>query len=376
MSTLSLQQGLTRNVSGGGIAGNFTEIPIIDLAPLTCPDSSAKDNERLVSEIRGACKTAGFFIIKNHGIDWRIIENAFDGLEEFFALPHEEKMKIHQDQSPSYMGYEQMFYTNVDGLKRGDKKEAVSVAYNPEIDPEGVAKAAIPEPLRRENCWPDRSVCPKFQQSIEAYQMACLSLMRKLIRVMATALGLDESFFDKKTTYPIASVRCLYYPPQEPEEENETGLGAHTDIQMMTLIAQRPYDQPALEVLNAAGDWVRPQITEPECFVVNLSDMMARLTNDVFQSTIHRVRNNNNKAKQRYSLPFFFGLNQDELTTTLPQFVTKENPLKPTYERGMTGYEHYNNRLRKAHTKHPSAKNDVVNLPHSMIKVDGVLIGS
>lgn len=82
----------------------------------------------------------------------------------------------------------------------------------------------------------------------------------------------------------------------------------------MTMIAQTPWDVQALEVLNANGEWISPKL-EPETFVVNLSDMMARLTNDTFQATVHRVCNKDPRG--RYSLPFFYGLNNDELTETL-----------------------------------------------------------
>lgn len=116
---LSLQQGITRKLSSNSVAGQFESIPIIDLAPLTKPNASPQDQAQLVLDVQDACKRVGFFVIKNHGVDWSTVEDAFDGLEEFFHLPLEEKMKIHQDSSPSYMGYEQMFYTNVDGLKKG-----------------------------------------------------------------------------------------------------------------------------------------------------------------------------------------------------------------------------------------------------------------
>lgn len=154
----------------------------------------------------------------------------------------------------------------------------------------------------------------------------------------------------------------------------------------MTMIAQKPYDIQALEVLNAAGEWISPSL-EPETFVVNLGDMMGQLTNDTFQSTVHRVRNRDTRG--RYSMPFFYGLNNDELTETLvcipilfllranvrdqPRFVTQENPLR--YERGTTGYEHYNMRMQRAHHKHPSAINRVsLGLPPGMTKIDGVIV--
>ena len=138
------------------------------------------------------------------------------------------------------------------------------------------------------------------------------------------------------------------------------------------MIAQKPYDIQALQVLNASGQWISPKL-EPKTFVVNLSDMMGRLTNDTFLSTVHRVCNTDPRG--RYSMPFFFGLNNDELTPTLPQFVTAENPLREGYDRGMTGYEHYNMRMQRAHHKHPSAVNKVeLGLPKGMTKIDGVIV--
>ncbi|KZF19304.1 Clavaminate synthase-like protein, partial [Xylona heveae TC161] len=103
-------------------------------------------------------------------------------------------------------------------------------------------------------------------------------------------------------------IRALYYPPQEPSDDETTGLGAHTDVQLVTMIAQKPFDSPGPEVLNAAGRWISPNL-EPETFVFNLGDMMGRLTNHQFLATVHRVINKT--GKPRYSLPFFFGLNND-----------------------------------------------------------------
>jgi isopenicillin N synthase-like dioxygenase len=140
----------------------------------------------------------------------------------------------------------------------------------------------------------------------------------------------------------------------------------------MTLVAQNPYEVQALQVLNTKGTWISP-VLEPETFVVNLGDMMARLTNDIFLSTVHRV--SNKSTQSRYSLALFYGINNDELITTRPQFVTSEKPLVKGYERGMTTYEHFNIRLQSAHHKHPSSTSDrSFALPPGMTKVDGTLI--
>jgi isopenicillin N synthase-like dioxygenase len=116
---LQLSQGITRDLSRSGIGGQFTEIPVIDLEPMTNPSSSPEDKAKLVADIRAPCSRVGFFVIKDHGIEWKIVDDAFDGLKEFFDLPMEKKMEVHQSMSDSYQGYEQPYYTNVDRLKKG-----------------------------------------------------------------------------------------------------------------------------------------------------------------------------------------------------------------------------------------------------------------
>jgi len=117
---LYLSQGITRNLAPAhGNGGQFESIPIIDLSAMVSPHPDPSALENLTAEIKEACMRVGFFVIKNHGIDWTIVENAFAALEEFFGLPMETKMSLHQSKSPSFMGYEEPYYTNVDRLKRG-----------------------------------------------------------------------------------------------------------------------------------------------------------------------------------------------------------------------------------------------------------------
>lgn len=120
-----LSQGITRSVATSDV-GQFTSIPTIDVSPLSSPNATQSDRDRLVSELRDACSKVGFFVIKNHGIDWKVVEDAFDALEEFFSLPMEKKMEVHQSASPSYMGYEQPYYTNVDRLSKGGMQSSTT----------------------------------------------------------------------------------------------------------------------------------------------------------------------------------------------------------------------------------------------------------
>ncbi|PVH78613.1 Clavaminate synthase-like protein [Cadophora sp. DSE1049] len=162
---LQLSQGITREISGG-IKGQFTDVPTIDLSALIDPSSTPEDRSRLAAEIYNACTRVGFFVIKNHGIKWEIVEAAFDGIKEFFNLPMEKKIEVHQSKSDSYQGYEQPYYTNVDRLKKGDLKESYTTRYDPHTDPFGVG-GAMSVLLRRHNLWPDAKDAPNVKPVLE-----------------------------------------------------------------------------------------------------------------------------------------------------------------------------------------------------------------
>lgn len=112
-----------------------------------------------------------------------------------------------------------------------DLKESMTTAYEPELDQDGLGSQ--PEILRRANQWPEDDDAPLYKPAMREYRKACLGLMRKLTAVMAKVMGIDEHFFEKKWTYPVAGIRALYYPPQAPDDTESTGLGAHTDVQCM-----------------------------------------------------------------------------------------------------------------------------------------------
>lgn len=102
---------------------------------------------------------------------------------------------------------------------------------------------------------------------------------------------------------------------------------------VFTMIVQTETDEPALEVLNASGEFIKV-VARPGCFVVNLADMFMRMTNDKFLSTVHRVVNKG--TQDRYSLPFFFGANANELIEVVPTYVAEGE--EPKYG-GLTTYE-------------------------------------
>jgi isopenicillin N synthase-like dioxygenase len=295
----------------------FHEIPVIDFGPMLGTDEAAR--QFVADALRKAATEIGFFYIKNHGVPEHIIEAMFHAGPAFFALPFEEKMRVHVKCSTNNSGYTPLLEENVNPKAKGDLHEAYDVAA--ELPPDDPALASG-KGLYGVNIWPES--LPEFRQAMLDYHFEVLKLGRRMFRAFALALGQAEDFFDPMITKPTCAQRIIYYPSQDgPVDEDMIGIGAHSDYECFTILAQ--HEVPALQVLNPAGEWIAtPPI--PGTFVVNIGDQMARWSNDVFASTLHRAVNTTGRA--RYSAPFFLGTNYDTVIGVLPGCVTPERPRK------------------------------------------------
>jgi isopenicillin N synthase-like dioxygenase len=173
------------------------------------------------------------------------------------------------------------------------------------------------------NVWPD---FPDFKDTVGDYYGEVLGLARRMIKLFAEVLLLPADFFDSLVSTPGAMGRMIHYPPQSASDPNALGIGSHTDIECFTILCQGTV--PALQILNVDGEWIQaPPV--PGTFVVNIGDMLARWTNDRFISTVHRVWNIT--GQERYSIPFFFGVNYDATIKTLDSCLDegKESKYEP-----------------------------------------------
>lgn len=177
------------------------------------------------------------------------------------------------------------------------------------------------------------------------YNDAILNFSKQLMRIIALALDLDESYFDHMAKFPTGGLRALHYPSQK--VSNDVGIGAHADYSWFTLVNQLS-DTPALEILNHNGQWVSaPPIKNT--LVVNVGDFLEMATNNEFVSTVHRVVNKT--GKERYSIPYFFSPSQDVMIDTIPSCITPEKPAMKPIKAGDWNRE----RLLRARYKHPSS---------------------
>ena len=293
------------------------EIPVIDLEPMFSGDAAAK--AALAATLRKACTESGFLYIRNHHVPQGVIDATFAAAHDYFALDEAAKMANHVSRSRNNRGYAALLEENTDPTARGDLHESYDIALEvPADDPDVRAGKVLYGP----NQWPEGE--PAFRTALERYHDEMCRLGGQLLHAFALALDLPEDYFDAKVDKPLATLRVLHYPPQVGEvDDRQIGIGAHSDYECFTILAQD--EIPALQVLNAQGEWIAANPI-PGCFVVNIGDQMARWTNDLFASTIHRAINRS--GRERYSIPFFFGPNYDTVVEALPSCVTDERPAK------------------------------------------------
>ncbi|KAJ7101533.1 hypothetical protein B0H15DRAFT_991519 [Mycena belliarum] len=274
----------------------FTSIPVIDLENITDPDPDKC--RALVDEIKSACTDVGFFYVKNHGI----------------PAPIENK------KSPNFKGYSPILSGNNDPNGAGDLQEGFEFGFEA-LDANDVSQDGGHG--LGANVWPAQ--LPEFREAALGYYHHALELGRLLFPLFALALDLPEDFFADKTRHSAALMRLLHYPPQSGEVDKRIiGIGAHTDWECFTILWQEPGIQ-ALQVLNTSQEWIDAPPTEGT-LVINLGDELARWTNDVFKSTVHRAINRS--GARRYSIPLFFGTDYDVRLEPIPSCVSAERPAR------------------------------------------------
>jgi isopenicillin N synthase-like dioxygenase len=308
-------------------------IPVIDLSPSLTGDQSGQ--EAVAREIHKACRETGFFYVSHHGLKQDLIDAQFAWAARFFALPLEEKLALHMKNSPSASGYEPI------GGQTLDSQDASADLAPPDLKegyycgPEdGAATLAV-------NQWP--AALPGFRDQMLSYATSVRHVADHLMRLLARSLDLPADWFAPFHIRPTMTLRIIKYPPHPADAlDNQLGAGAHTDWGGITLLAQD--DAGGLEVRNAAGHWIQaPPI--PGTLIVNLGDLVARWTNGVYTSNMHRVRNKSSSGA-RYSMPFFFGPQPDSVIEPIPGTAGADRPrLFPT----CTAAEHMDEMFRRSY---------------------------
>lgn len=297
---------------------DFDRIPVIDIGALFSTDRAQKLT--VAHAIGDACRNVGFFYVTHHGVDNTLADDVFRVSEAFYALPENIKQRYAVDKLGRHRGYVPIGGLAADAhdATAYDLQEGYEVSLElPETDPDYVTGNIMYGP----NVWPDSPA--DFRPVVYRYFEAIRRMGHTLFKGFALALDLPEDYFEDKIDKPMAQLRVLHYPPQSGAiDPRHIGVGAHTDYECFTILKA---SAPGLQVQNSHGQWIEaPPIDN--AFVINIGDVMARWTNDIFKSTVHRVINST--GKKRFSLPFFFGANYNTVVECLPTCHSTERPSK------------------------------------------------
>ncbi len=295
----------------------FDEVPSLDLADFTSGD--AERRARFVHQLADAYENIGFIALRNHGLSNDLTERLYAATRKFFALPDEEKQRYEVPELAGQRGYVGKGKEHAKGRNTGDLKEFYHVGQ--EVTDNDPIKEEYPD-----NIFPEE--VPEFREvTLEAYRKL-EAAGKQVLRAIALNLGLEENYFDEKVHNGNSILRPIhYFPIENPDSVPADAVRAaeHGDINLITLLMGASAD--GLQVLRRDGKWI-PITALPEQVVVNVGDMLARLTNNKLKSTIHRVVNPPRELMHtsRYSIPFFMHPRSEMDLTCLESCIDAQHP--------------------------------------------------
>jgi len=285
-------------------------IPAVNLDDFINGDKNAKS--QFVNDLGAAYEDIGFVAVKNHLMDEATVEKLYHEVKSFFSLDENTKKKYEVIELAGQRGYTSFGREHAKGSNSGDLKEFWH--FGQEVTDGDPIKAEYPTNIFTEEL-------PEFNAvGIDAYRKL-EHTGKYMLRAIALYLGLDEYYFDDKIKNGNSILRPIHYPPITAEPKSAVRAGQHEDINLITLLIGASAD--GLEVLNKKNEWVAVTAL-PDHIVVNVGDMLQRLTNGKLKSTTHRVVNPPREkwGSSRYSIPFFLHPRSEMKLDCLPSCIS------------------------------------------------------
>lgn len=295
----------------------YDEVPSLDLADFTSGDLQRK--QKFVDALGAAYSNIGFVAVKNHYLNDALSKQLYDVIQEFFSLPDEVKQQYEIPGLAGQRGYISKGKEHAKGRNTGDLKEFYHIGQ--EVTENDPIKNEYPA-----NVWP-KEVPGMEKIGLEVYRSIEKTGVH-MLQAIALYLGLDEHYFDAKVKNGNSILRPIhYFPIENPEAVPADAVRAaeHGDINLITLLMGASAD--GLQVLRRDNKWI-PITALPSQLVVNVGDMLERLTNNKLKSTIHRVVNPPREKMNtpRYSIPFFMHPRSEMSLACLKNCIDEENP--------------------------------------------------
>ena len=307
-------------------------IPVVDLADFLSGDPNRKQS--FVQQLGKAYEDVGFVAVKNHGIPDDLIGDLYKYVQRFFSMPSDTKKKYEVPGLAGQRGYTSFGKEHAKGSDAPDLKEFFQ--YGQKVDDNDPIKKEYPDNVQVGDI---AEFNPTFQKAYRAFEKSG----KALLQAIALYLGLDEHYFDEHIHNGNSILRAIHYPPITSEPKSAIRAEQHEDINLITLLVGASAD--GLQILTKQNEWVG--VTSlPEQIVVNVGDMLQRLTNNRLKSTTHRVVNPPREMwhTSRFSIPFFLHPKSQMDLTCLESCVDTSHP--KAYPDATAG-EYLDERLRE-----------------------------
>ncbi|MEO6166442.1 MAG: 2-oxoglutarate and iron-dependent oxygenase domain-containing protein [Chitinophagales bacterium] len=291
-------------------------VPVVDMSDFL--SGTPEKRRSFVKDLGDAYHALGFVTVKNHGISDKLIEELYREVKAFFSMPDDIKFKYEKPELAGQRGYTSFGREHAKGSKVADLKEFFQFGQ----------MVTDEDPIRKE--YPDNvwvSELPGFNEvNINAYRSFEIA-GGHLMRAIAVYLDLPENYFEKKIHNGNSILRAIHYPPLTGDPKSALRAEQHEDINLITLLVGASAE--GLEIFTRQEEWV-PVTAMPGQIVVNVGDMLQRLTNDRLKSTTHRVVNPPKElwGTSRYSIPFFLHPRAEMRLDCLGSCISLENSRK------------------------------------------------
>lgn len=307
-------------------------IPTVDMALFQ--NGSEEERREFIKDLGKAYEDVGFVAVVNHGVDEREVHRFYDLVQAFFALPDEVKKRYEIPGLFGQRGYTSFGREHAKGSDAPDLKEFYQIGQT--VAPDDELRAEYPDNV------PVKELPEFLETGVKLFKNFEESGSR-LLQAIALFLGLDEHYFDTWVERGNSILRAIHYPPITSEPKSSIRAEQHEDINLITLLVGASAE--GLQVQTLDGQWV--DVMAPEGYiVVNVGDMLQRLTNGRLRSTTHRVVNPPRERwhTHRYSIPFFLHPRSDMPLNVLDTCISDERP--PAFS-DITAGEYLDERLRE-----------------------------
>lgn len=285
---------------------SFEKREVPELSLLSYVNGGPQDQVKFVDQLFSGLKDYGFIVLKDHTVDQKKVDLAYEYIHEFYSLPTQKKMQYAQS-SGGQRGYTPFKTEHAKNNDNPDLKEFWHVGR--ELSDDSPYKGVYPE-----NVWP--SEIPAFKEVFLDLYHAMDASSRVLLQAIGKGLDLPTSYFDEMIHDGNSVLRTIHYPPVKGEDvKNSVRAAAHEDINLITLLVGAT--DSGLELLDRDGSWL-PVQSKPGQIIVDTGDMMSRITNDVLPATTHRVVNPDNDDSARYSMPYFVHPHSNAVLSCIP----------------------------------------------------------